>query len=213
SAGLSQVVVCGVGADAMPADVLRRCVGVARGWLDLRVLDPADAGAVLAAATRGDPARTLFLLISATPSLPATLDASVRLLWPRARAARGAAVGPPFAGISSPGGALGPLAVEHGFGRPSRPPADLGGRWAALSPVGLVPAALLGTDLGRLLDRARRMAIACSAVVPPRQNPGLWLGATPGALARSRRDKLTLLLPDPLTSLRAWPRQAIARRD
>ncbi len=210
AAGLSQVLVCAVGADAMPADVLRRCVGVARGWLDLRVLDPGDPGAVLAAATRGDPARTLYLLVSSTPSLPATLDASFRLLWTRAREVLGDGAGAHFAAVSSPGGALESLAVEHGFRRTFRTPADLGGRWAALSPVGLVPAALLGTDLGRLLDRARRMATACSAVVPPRQNPGLWLGATLGALALSGRDKLTLVLPDRLASVGSWVEQLVA---
>src|SRR5262249_45317314 len=54
------------------------------------------------------------------------------------------------------------------------------------------------------------MATACSAVVPPRQNPGLWLGATLGALARSGRDKLTVVLPDRLASAGAWLEQLVA---
>ena len=123
---------------------------------------------------------------------------------------RGDDAGACFVAVSSPGGPLESLAGEHGFRRVFRTPADLGGRWAALSPSGLVPAALIGIDLGRLLERARRMAIACSAVVPPRHNPGLWLGATLGALARSGRDKLTLLLPDRLAAAGAWIEQLVA---
>src|SRR5262249_61681923 len=129
-------------------------------------------GGVSAARPRGAPARPWSLWMPSPPALPAPLAARSRLLWARAREVLGDAAGSHFAAVSSPGGALESLAVEHGFRRTFRTPADLGGRWAALSPVGLVPAALLGTDLGRLLDRARRMAIACSAVVPPRQNPG-----------------------------------------
>ena len=210
SAGLTQVVVCGVGPDVMVADVLRRCVGMGRGWLDLRVLDAGDATAVQAAATRGDPARTLYLLISSTPSLSPALDATFRLLWTRAGELLGEDAGAHFVAVSSPGGPLESLAGEHGFRRVFRTPADLGGRWGTLSPSGLVPAALIGTDLGRLLERARRMAIACSAVVPPRHNPGLWLGATLGALARNGRDKLTLILPDRLAAAGAWIEQLVA---
>src|SRR5262249_13993633 len=101
-AGLPQVVACGLGPAVMPADVLRRCVGMGRGWLDLRVLDAGDAAAVQAAATRGDPARTLYLLISSTPSLPAAVDAAFRLLWARAREVRGDDAGACFVAVSSP---------------------------------------------------------------------------------------------------------------
>ena len=210
AAGLTQAVVCGIGPDVLPADVLRRCIGMGRGWLDLRVLDAGDPAAVQVAATRGDPGRTLYLLISSTPSLSAVLDVTFRLLWARAREVLGDAAGAHFAAVSSPGGPLESLAGEHGFRRVFRMPADLGGRWAALSPSGLVPAGLSGIDLTRLLERARRMAIACSAVVPPRHNPGLWLGATLGALAHSGRDKLTLILPDRLAAAGAWIEQLVA---
>src|SRR5262249_39094545 len=157
AAGLTQVLVCGIGPDVMPADVLRRCVGMGRGWLDLRVLDAGDAAAVQAAATRGDPARTLYLLISSTPSLPAALDAAFRLLWARAREVRGDDAGACFVAVSSPGGPLESLAGEHGFRRVFRTPADLGGRWAALSPSRPGPAPPLRLVPGHLPDPGPRL--------------------------------------------------------
>ena len=45
---------------------------------------------------------------------------------------------------------------------------------------------------------------------PRRHNPGLWLGAALGALARSGRDKLTLCCPTGSPASRAWAEQLVA---
>ncbi len=208
AAGLTRAVVCALGADALPADLLRRALGRGRGGLELHVLDAADPVAVLAAAERGDPARTLFVLCATGHA--AVVERAFGMLWGRARAILGDAAGAHFVAIGTPGGPLESLAGQHGFRRMFRTPADLGGRWAALSALGLVPAALLGADVGKLLERTRRMLTACDPVVPPHHNPGLWLGAALGALARSGRDKLTLLLPDRLVPFGAWIEQLVA---
>src|SRR5262249_36848690 len=163
--------------------VFRRALGVGRGGLDVQTLDAIDPTSVMAAATRAEPARTLYVFC-ATGSM--AIEPAFRVLWERACDALGNAAGTHFAAIGTPGGAL-------GFRRMFGTPADVSGRWAAFSALGLVPAALLGADLAKLVERARRMATACSAVVPPRHNPGLWLGAALGALARSGRDKLTVV--------------------
>src|SRR5207253_8800402 len=101
-------------------------------------------------------------------------------------------------------------ATERGFRRIFLNPPDVGGRYSALSYVGLVPAALLGIDLPRLLDRARRMRLACGPAVAARENPGLHLGAVLGALARAGRDKLTLVAPERVAAFRAGAEQLIA---
>jgi transaldolase/glucose-6-phosphate isomerase len=206
-AGFTRAVVCGVGADPVPADVLRRCLGVGRGGIDVQVLDSIDPAGVAAIITRAEITRTLFVLC-ATGSM--AIEPAFRVLWQHAREALGTAAGTHFAAIGTPGGALESLAGEYGFRRMFRTPADVSGRWAAFSALGLVPAALLGIDLGKLLDRARRMATAGSAVVPPRHNPGLWLGAVLGALARSGRDKLTVVLPDRILAFGGWIEQLVA---
>jgi transaldolase / glucose-6-phosphate isomerase len=207
NAGLTRALVCGVGADPVPAEVFRRALGVGRGWLDVQVLDVIDPASVVAAATRAEPARTLYVLC-ATGSM--AIEPAFRVLWERASEALGSTAGTHFAAIGTPGGALESLAGEHRFRRMFRTPADVSGRWAALSALGLVPAALLGADLTKLVERATRMITACSAVVPPRHNPGLWLGAALGALARSGRDKLTVVLPDRLAAFGGWIEQLVA---
>src|SRR5206468_12366703 len=101
-------------------------------------------------------------------------------------------------------------ATARGFRRIFRNPPDVGGRYSALSYVGLVPAALLGIDLPRLLDRARRMRLACGPAVAARENPGLHLGAALGALARAGRDKLTLVASERVAAFGARVEPLIA---
>ena len=67
----------------------------------------------------------------------------------------------------------------------SNPP-DIGGRYSALSYFGLVPAALLGIDLGALLDARPGAWRRPAARGPDGREPGLVLGALLGELARAR---------------------------
>ncbi len=87
---------------------------------------------------------------------------------------------------------------------------DVGGRYAALSHFGLVPAALAGVDVAELLQRAGRMAAASADCVAADDNAGLQLGATLAGAARAGRDKLTLLVDDRFSAFGAWIEQLIA---
>jgi hypothetical protein len=87
-------------------------------------------------------------------------------------------------------------------------PADIGGRYSALSFFGLVPAALVGLDVTALGRSAERMAVACHSDTT--DNPGLALGAFMAEHAGARRDKLTVLLPDELAPLGGWIEQLVA---
>jgi hypothetical protein len=87
-------------------------------------------------------------------------------------------------------------------------PADVGGRYSALSYVGLVPGSLMGIDLRALLADAQQTAVRCQANSD--NNPGLWLGVTLGALAKAGRDKLTLVIEPHYASLGMWIEQLVA---
>jgi glucose-6-phosphate isomerase len=94
-----------------------------------------------------------------------------------------------FAAITDPGSELESLARERGFvgifdGEPT-----IGGRYSALSVFGLVPAALMGVDLERLLERVEEMVEACHA---QDGNPGLELGLELGRGWQDGRDKVTI---------------------
>jgi hypothetical protein len=82
-------------------------------------------------------------------------------------------------------------------------PSDVGSRFGALGPLGLVPAALAGWNLDPLVDRARAMRAACIND-DLTQNPGVRLGIALGVLAQGGRDLLALHMPPPLTPLARW---------
>jgi len=80
-----------------------------------------------------------------------------------------------------------------------------------LSKFGLVPAALIGLDIKRLLAEAARMTQSCEALVPPSANPGVRLGVALGVLARDfKRDKITIVASRSIASMGAWLEQLLA---
>ena len=88
-------------------------------------------------------------------------------------------------------------------------PESVGGRYSALSYVGLLPASLAGIDLDPFLASAVGMHARCMAG-DPLANPGVALGAALGALATAGRDKLTLVVDPAIGPLGAWLEQLVA---
>nr|MBA3236704.1 transaldolase [Chloroflexota bacterium] len=88
-------------------------------------------------------------------------------------------------------------------------PPDIGGRYSALTYVGLVPASLIGIDLDALLASASAMLAVCREP-DPAANPGISLGLAIGTLAKAGRDKLTFLADDEISTFGAWAEQLIA---
>src|ERR1700693_4073405 len=102
--------------------------------------------------------------------------------------------------------------MSSGFRRAFLNPADIGGRYSALSYFGLVPAALGGVDLAGVLDWAAIMVHSCSGSGRVDENPGVWLGAVFAEAAKAGRDKVTILAPPALKSFGAWAGQVLAGR-
>src|SRR5438270_5765489 len=216
-------VLLGMGGSSLCPDVLARVFGKQPGGLDLRVLDSTAPDAVRNAIDGFDLARTLFLVSSKSGtttevnsfyrhfrSLLDGLEAGTpgQLAQRDAKSQSGA--GSHFVAITDPGSPLHQLAKKEGFWRTWVNPEDIGGRYSALSFFGLVPATLLGLDVGKLLDEADRGALASHARVPLKENLAVRLGALAGGCARARCDKLTLLLSPRLRPFGAWVEQLIA---
>ncbi|HCA47875.1 MAG TPA: glucose-6-phosphate isomerase [Armatimonadetes bacterium] len=87
---------------------------------------------------------------------------------------------------------------------------DIGGRYSALSYFGMVPAALMGLPLRRIIERAEEMANACSPEAPADENPGAALGAFLGCCHEIGRDKVTFLASRQLESFGDWAEQLLA---
>ena len=152
----------------------------------------------------GDLAKTLFIISSKSGTTQES-DSFFRYFWERTGGR-----GRQFVAITDPGTPLERLAGERGFRRTFVNPADIGGRYSALSFFGLVPAALIGVDVQTLLHRAHRMAECCAAWVPALENPAAWLGAALGEAALAGRDKVTFVLSPGVASFGLWVEQLIA---
>jgi hypothetical protein len=114
-----------------------------------------------------------------------------------------------IAAISDPGRSIEAIPHHDDLREVFLNPPDIGGRYSALTYVGLVPASLIGLDLDALLASASVMLGACREP-DPASNPGLSLGLAIGTLARAGRDKLTFLADDGISSFGAWAEQLIA---
>ena len=202
----TDIVLLGMGGSSLAPEVLRRVLGVADGYPRFRMLDSVDPDAVRAAMEQA--ATSLFILASKSGT---TIEPNVMAAEARQRliAAGQANWASRFIAITDPDTALHRRAVDEGFRDVFVNPADIGGRYSALSFFGMVPAALMGVDLDALLTSAREMESACRLPAAA-DNAGLALGAMMAAGAGAGRDKLTLLLPDRLQSLGLWVEQLVA---
>jgi glucose-6-phosphate isomerase len=203
-AAFQRVVVCGMGGSSLAPEMFRRTFGPAPGFPTFGVLDSTDPRAVAAIVADDLVDKTLFI-ISSKSGTTLEPDCFFRYFWP-ATGARGAQ----FIAITDPGTPLARLGEEQRFRRVFTNPADIGGRYSALSYFGLVPAALLGLDVARLLERAGQMAAACGAKLKASDNPAAVLGASLGEGALAGRDKLTLVLSPAIESFGLWLEQLIA---
>ncbi len=207
--GFRSAVLLGMGGSSLAPEVFSAILGDAEGALELHVLDSTDPAAVLAVEAAVDLDRTLFIVASKSGGTTETASFHA-YFYDRLQAHCAEHAGSHFVAITDEGTSLEQLALAQGFRAIFVNPSDIGGRYSALSFFGLVPAALLGVDLERLLDGVDAMAAACGPDVPAAQNPALRLGAAMGELALHGRDKLTLICEAPLTPLGAWIEQLVA---
>ena len=119
-------------------------------------------------------------------------------------------MGERFIAVTDPGSKLEKVAREDGFRHVFHGEQSIGGRYSALSNFGMVPAAVIGIDTAKFLDRADEMTVACSSCVPAEENPGVALGAVLGVLGNAGRDKVTIIASPRIWDLGAWLEQLLA---
>src|SRR5207248_5809916 len=105
-----------------------------------------------------------------------------------------------------PGSKMQKVAESDGFGRTCYGLPSIGGRYSALSDFGMVPAAVMGIDTPRFLERASQMAHLCRDP-DAAKNPGVALGLALGTLANHGHDKVTLIASPGIYDLGAWLEQ------
>jgi len=206
--GMKHVVLLGMGGSSLAPEVFQETFGNAPGFPKLRVLDSTHPAAVKAVEREIDLGQTIFLVSSKSGTTTET-NSFFFYFWDKQKKIS-ADAGPHFIAITDPGTPLERLAKERNFRATFNAPQEVGGRYAALTPFGLVPAALIGVDVGAVLARARRMSAACGAAIADGQNPASILGAALGELTLAKRDKATFLCSPSLDAFPSWVEQLIA---
>ena len=208
-AGFQHVVHMGMGGSSLAPLVFASTFALGESGLPLTVLDTTDPATILRIEREVPLANTLFIVASKSGTT-AEPSAFGEYFYARVKDLKGDHAGENFVAITDPGSPMVKLAADRRFRKTFLNFADIGGRYSALSYFGLVPAAMMGMDVGEFLVRALRMVHACTSSVPDQENPGLVLGAALGELAHHWQDKLTFLVPDTIGTLGLWLEQLLA---
>ena len=199
--GFRHVMVCGMGGSSLCPEVLARTFGRQDGFPELLVLDSTDPDVIAGLGKRIDVEHCLFVIASKSGS---TTEPNVFYkYWYGEVSKRLENPGENFIAITEPGSPLVETANELKFQRTFLNQPDIGGRYSALSYFGMVPAALMGLDVRKFLERA-------SEAKSLADSDAMQLGIILGEGAKAGRDKLTLVLDPSLETLGLWIEQLIA---
>ncbi len=204
--GIDRVLVIGMGGSSLTPEVLSSLMAGfnLEAKLSLAILDSTDAQQVATTVEQYPPDKTLYI-ISSKSGGTAELLASFDYLWKLSNGN-----GSRFVAITDAGTSLEKLAKDRGFRKIFNPDSNVGGRFAALTDFGLVPAALLGMDFDQLLGNAERMKDQSTKNIPSARNPGFALGAILAESALAGRDKITIVADAPVSAMANWIEQVIA---
>jgi transaldolase/glucose-6-phosphate isomerase len=210
TAGFSDILLLGMGGSSLCPEVLSLTYPQTPGFPRLHILDSTDPAQIRSVEKKLNLAKTLCIVSSKSGS---TLEPNIykQYFFERVQQADGAdQAGSHFMAITDPGSKMQLVGERDHFrgifyGLPS-----IGGRYSALSNFGMVPAAAMGLDAGKFLERTKEMVEACQAATPVEQNPGAMLGLILGTAAKLGRDKITLITSPGISDLGAWLEQLIA---
>jgi glucose-6-phosphate isomerase len=208
--GFKTVLLLGMGGSSLAPEVFQKTFGAAKGYPSLRVLDSTDPERVRDIEKRIDLRRTLFIVSSKSGGTVELLS-FFKYFFEKVSGLQGKRdAGRQFVAITDPGTPLERLAREKNFREIFLAPEDVGGRFSALTPFGLVPAALIGVNIRKVLDAALRFSKECLPSASLEKNSALNLGIEMAEAAQKGRDKLTLLTSKALESFGDWAEQLIA---
>jgi transaldolase/glucose-6-phosphate isomerase len=206
----TDILLLGMGGSSLCPEVLTKTFGQVLGFPRLHVLDSTDPAQVKATEAKINLAKTLFIVSSKSGT---TLEPNIfkQYFFERVKETIGAEkAGSRFIAVTDPGSKLQSEAEADKFRHIFAGVPSIGGRYSALSNFGIVPAAAMGLDVAKFLDRTEEMVQACAASVPVEQNPGVVLGAILGTAAKSGRDKVTTIASPAISDLGAWLEQLLA---
>ena len=209
--GFTDLVLLGMGGSSLGPEVLDETFGRQSGWPAFHMLDATDPAQVKAIEDAVTLEKTLFIVQSKSGS---TLEPNIftDYFFDRVASVRGKdKAGEHFVAVTDPGSSMETRAKDQGFWRIFYGVKSIGGRYSVLSKFGLVPAAAMGLDVEKFLQRTQVMVNACGDDVPPSENPGVQLGVALGvSAAKLKRDKITIIASPGIGDVGAWLEQLMA---
>ena len=205
----SDILLLGMGGSSLCPEVFALTFPQAPGFPRLHILDSTDPAQIKSVESKVDLAKTLFIVSSKSGS---TLEPNIykQYFFERMRQTVGDKASSHFIAITDPGSKMQGVAERDRFWHSFYGLPSIGGRYSALSNFGMVPAAAMGMDTAKFLDRTKQMVDSCAAAVPVAENPGAMLGIILGTAASQGRDKITLVTSPGIHDLGAWLEQLIA---
>ena len=200
---MTDLVLLGMGGSSLAPEVVAKAIGGA--GLPLTVVDTTHPRTIRDMEWI-HPANTLFVVASKSGTTVETLSL-FQHFWSRVREIS-ESPGDHFIAITDPDTPLATLGEQRDFLAVVEAPPDVGGRFSALSPFGLVPAVLMGVELSPLVESALEIADACRDT--PRDNPAFRLAAALAEATLGGRDKATFVTSNPFEALPDWLEQLIA---
>lgn len=203
-------VVCGMGGSSLAPDILADTFGPISGYPRLYVLDSTSPQQIKELEDKIEIPTSLFI-ISSKSGTTTEPNAFYAYFYEKVSKHVGAAAAARnFVAITDPGTKLDKEAKEESFRADFENDPNIGGRYSALSFVGVAPSAIAGYDINLLLDRALGAMHANDRTIDPHDAPGVRFGAAIGGLAVNGRDKLTIVTHRAVKAFGAWAEQLIA---
>ena len=199
-----------MGGSSLCPEVIRKSFGKIANFPELHVLDSTDPAQIKSFENKIDLANTLFIVSSKSGT---TLEPNIfkQYFFERGRQAVGDdEAGKRFVAITDPGSKLRQAAESDRFRKIFLGVPTIGGRYSALSDFGIAPAAAMGVDVAKFLNRTSEMVRACGPEAAARDNPGVILGAVLGVAHAQHRDKITIVASPGIYDLGAWLEQLLA---
>jgi transaldolase/glucose-6-phosphate isomerase len=204
--GFTHVVVLGMGGSSLCPDVCRSTFGSASGFPQLLVLDSTNPTSVIRIEQQIDMTKTLFIVASKSGGTTET-NMFYQYFYGRMEHAK-ANPGENFIAVTDANTKMEEIAKEKKFRRIFVNPEDIGGRYSALSYFGLVPMALIGMDIKKLLHSADEMRK--QSRFETIQNPAAQVGLLMGEAHNEGIDKMTFILSPEIATFGYWAEQLIA---
>lgn len=206
--GFKQALLLGMGGSSLTPRVFREVFSVKNGYLDMDVLDSTHPDAVLECSRKFDPAKTLYIVSTKSGGTVETLSFMKYFFNQTANKLGQEKAAGHFIAITDPRSGLEKTAKEYNFRKIFLNNPNIGGRYSALSNFGIVPAALIGVDIGELLKRA--IVIEQDIKSAKDNSSAAKLGVFIGALVRIGKDKVTFILSETISHFGVWIEQLIA---